>query len=123
MVPVQDSVLSLMKLSLCSNFNKTVSGKKYFNQTPLFLEWHFIVITSIPHCIALKTCPFSTLGSLPPRYLYSLSSLPSLLFILLHHNHFIGSKDFFFSFQILFYPHSILSKCIQFIKALCNVFS
>lgn len=115
------TVLSLMKLSLGSNFNKTVSGKKRFNQTPQFLEWHFIVITKIPHCIALKICPFGTLGSLRPRYLYSLSFLLSLLFIFLYRYHFIGFKCFFFTFQILFYPHYF--ECIQFTKTLCNVFS
>lgn len=90
------------EIFLGSNFNKTVSGKKRFNQTPLFLEWHFIVITSIPHFIALKICPFSTLRSLPPRYLYSLWFLFSLLFILLHHNQFIGSKVFSFLFIFSF---------------------
>lgn len=108
-MPVQDSVLSLIKFALSSNFNKIVSEKSHLNLPAhsLFLVVFYTYYQYIP-LFCTQNLSFQ-LSWKSVSHVPILPYIPTFHIILLHHKHVIDSKDVFFSFQIPFYPHSILS--------------
>ena len=117
-MPVQNSLLSQIKAY--PRFSMILLN------LPAYCMFMMVFHTNYqyPIVLHLKIYPFSTLGSLPPMYIPSLSF--PLFYYFFTSNHFIDSKGYFFLnfsvFKFLF-TLTILSERIRFIKPWCNVFS